>query len=68
VASADRSVPPMAAIADYPLQWRWRTKLGERLGHPCRITARSRQMASVRVEFPDGFFVITSWRAVKRRG
>jgi len=50
---------------DFPLVWRWRAKLADRHGQPCRITVRGR-LGTVRVEFPDGFFVFTSWRAVRR--
>jgi hypothetical protein len=51
---------------EYPYVWRWRRRLSERQGQPCRITARGR-LNSVRVEFPDGFWVITSRWAVRRR-
>jgi hypothetical protein len=51
---------------DYPHEWRWRVRLPERHGQSCRITARGR-LNSVRVEFPDGHWVITSRWAVRRR-
>ena len=44
--------------------WFWRRVLGERKGQPCKVTARGK-MNSVRVEFPDGFTVITSRHAVR---
>lgn len=49
----------------YPLRWRWRKYLPARFGQPCRVSARGR-MGTVRVDFPDGGFVFTSWRAVRR--
>jgi hypothetical protein len=51
--------------ADFPYLWRWRTRLAERTGQPCRITARG-TLNSVLVEFPVGFWVITSRWAVRR--
>lgn len=50
----------------YPYLWRWRSRLPERTGQPCRVTARG-TLNSIRVEFPDGFWVITSGWAVRRR-
>jgi hypothetical protein len=48
----------------YPCVWRWRVRLPERKSQRCRITARG-ALNSVRVEFPDGFWVITSRWAVR---
>jgi hypothetical protein len=49
----------------YPMHWRWRARLPERFGQACRVTARG-ALNSVRVEFEDGFTVITSRWAVRR--
>jgi hypothetical protein len=51
---------------DYDHMWFWRARLGERKGHRCRVVARGR-MNSVLVEFVDGYKVITSRYAVRRR-
>ena len=51
---------------DFPYYWRWRRRLPERHGQPCRITARG-TLNSVRVEFPDRLWVITSRWAARRR-
>ena len=45
--------------------WHWRQRLPERKGQRCRVTARG-SLNSIRVEFPDGFWVITSRWAVRR--
>ena len=50
---------------DFPYQWRVKTRLADRHGQRCRVTARGR-MNSVRVEFPDGAKVITSGFFVRR--
>lgn len=51
----------------YPYKWRVRRYLPDRYGAPCRITARGK-LNSIRVEFEDGFEVITSrWFAVIRK-
>jgi hypothetical protein len=49
----------------YDRVWWWRTRLPHRKGQPCRILVRGR-MGNVLVEFPDGFRVVTSHRAVRR--
>lgn len=46
--------------------WFWKKWLPERHGQPCRVLARGR-MNSVLVEFADGWRVITSRYAVRRR-
>jgi hypothetical protein len=51
----------------YPYIWWWRSRLPERQGQPCRITARG-SLNNIWVEFPDGFWVITSRWAVRRWG
>jgi hypothetical protein len=55
-------------MADAPLPyfWRWRKRLPERRGQPCRILARGR-LGSVLVEFADGCRVVTSRYAVRKR-
>lgn len=55
--------------ADYPLVWFWRPHFMrpvDRKGQPCRILARGK-MNSVLVEFADGFCVVTSRYATRRR-
>ena len=49
----------------YLYVWWWRVRLPERKGRRCRITARG-ALNSIHVEFPDGFWVITSRWAVRR--
>ncbi len=46
--------------------WFWKTRLPKRKGQPCRVLARGR-MNSILVEFEDGFKVITSRYAVRKR-
>jgi hypothetical protein len=53
-------------MTDYPYVWRLRARQPDRHGQPCRVTARGK-LNSCRVEFPDGFWVITSRWAVRRR-
>ena len=50
----------------WPYIWYWRCKLPERKGQKCKVTARGK-MNSIRVEFPDGYMVITSRYAVRTR-
>jgi hypothetical protein len=50
---------------DHHYRWRIRTRLPERFGEPCRITARG-ALNSIRVEFADGFWCITSRWSVRR--
>ncbi len=49
---------------NFPYVFRW-DRCG-RKGQPCKVTARGR-MNSARVEFEDGFVMITSRNALKRR-
>ena len=49
----------------YPYVWWWRSRLPDRKGQRCRVTARG-SLNSIRVEFPDGFRVVTSRWAVRR--
>jgi hypothetical protein len=50
----------------YDQVWYWRSKLPERKGQPCRVVARG-ALGSVLVEFEDGYCVVTSRYAVRRR-
>lgn len=67
---ARRHSIPAAAIpgsddgTDFPLVWFWRARLPERKGQPCRVVARG-ALNSIKVEFPDGYVVITSRYAVR---
>lgn len=45
--------------------WFWRSRLPERKGQPCRILAREK-MNSIKVQFVDGYTVITSRYAVRK--
>lgn len=45
-------------------RWRSRTQLPERVGHPCRVTAR--RDLDIRVEFEDGFEAVASRWSVRR--
>lgn len=50
----------------YPYIYRWnRPEDASRKGQPCAVTARG-AMNSCRVEFPDGFEMITSRNALRR--
>ena len=55
----------MIAQSEYNYIWWWRKRLPERKGERCKVTARG-AMNNIRVEFPDGFAVITSRFAVRR--
>jgi len=46
--------------------WFWRKRLPERKNYPCRVLVRG-GMNSILVEFEDGFKVVTSRWAVRRR-
>lgn len=46
--------------------WFWRCRLPERKGQPCRVLVRGK-MNSILVEFADGYRVVTSRYAVRRR-
>ena len=52
-------------IRSFDHRWRIHTRLPERFGQLCRVTARGR-LNSVRVEFEDGAWFITSRWAVRR--
>lgn len=61
-------VQPDAEAEAYPHVWRVRKYLPERKGQRCRITVRGRGPGprNLRVEFPDGFEVVTAWSSVRR--
>ena len=46
--------------------WYWKKKLPERKGQPCRVLARGKKNI-VLIEFADGFKVITSRFAVRKK-
>jgi hypothetical protein len=46
--------------------WFWKSRLPERKGQPCKVIARGR-MNSILVEFEDGFIVVTSRYAVRKK-
>jgi len=48
----------------YDHVWFWKTRLPERKGQKCRVIARGK-MNSIRVEFEDGYNVITSRFAIR---
>lgn len=50
---------------EFPYEWFWRSRHGERKGARCRVWARGR-MNSVGVEFEDGFRTVTSRHALRR--
>lgn len=54
----------MTAVYDY--YWFWKKKLPGRKGQPCRVITRGK-MNSVLVEFEDGYQVVTSRYAVRKR-
>ena len=51
--------------SEYPYVWYWPRRLLDRKGQRCKVTARG-SMNNIRVEFPDGFAVITSRFAVRK--
>jgi hypothetical protein len=53
-------------MTDYPYIWRVHTRLPERFGQRCKVTARG-SLNSCRVVFEDGYTVITS-RNYLRKG
>ena len=53
-------------MKSYPCYWNWLVKLGDRKNHPCKILARGK-MNSILIEFTDGYRVVTSRNAVRRR-
>jgi len=46
--------------------WFWKSRLSERKGQSCRVLARG-NMNSILVEFEDGYKVITSRFAVRKK-
>ena len=59
-------MPVVLKAASPVYRWRIRTRLPERFGQTCWVTARG-ALNSVRVEFPDGFWCITSRWSVRRK-
>ena len=53
-------------LEQWPYEWYWRKRLPERKGQPCRVVTRGK-MNSISVEFPDGFRVVTSGFAIRKR-
>lgn len=47
-----------------PYVYRWDRQ--GRKGQPCKVTVRSRVMNSCRVEFADGYVMITSRNAIRK--
>lgn len=58
----------MPSPAGFPYVWHWRSRpIGQaRKGQPCRVLARG-AMNSRLVEFADGYRVVTSGNAIRRR-
>lgn len=50
-------------MSAYPYIYRWNRH--GRKGQPCRVTARGR-MNSIRVEFADGYIMVTSGNAIRK--
>lgn len=48
-----------------PLPYLYRWNRQDRKGQPCAVTARG-TMNSIRVEFADGYVMITSGNAIRR--
>ena len=57
--SSKRTLP----AGDFPYVYRWNRQ--DRKGQPCKVTARGK-LNSCRVEFADGYVMITSRNALKR--
>jgi len=51
----------------YDRVWYWRKWLPDRKGQPCRIVVRGRSMNSALIEFEDGYRVVSSRWAVRKR-
>ncbi len=51
---------------NFPYVWYWKKRLPDRRGQPCRILARGK-LNSILVEFKDGYTVITSRYAVRKK-
>jgi hypothetical protein len=54
------------STCEFPYYWRVRKYQPDRYGQPCKITARG-ALNSIRVEFEDGHFVVTSGWNVRKR-
>lgn len=55
------------SLKTFDHEWFWKTKLPERKGQRCRVLVRAKRMNSILVEFQDGFKVVTSRYAVRKR-
>lgn len=53
-------------MTDFPYVWFWRVRMPERKGTPCRVICRG-AMNSALLEFEDGFRVVASRNALRRR-
>ena len=51
-------------MPEFPYVFHW-LRCG-RKGQRCKVTARAKRMNSIRVEFQDGFVMITSGNAIRR--
>jgi hypothetical protein len=49
----------------YPYVYFWNRH--GRKGQPCKVTARAKRMNSIRVEFEDGYAMITSGNSIRKR-
>ena len=54
-------------MSNFDYYWYWKLKLGERNKNPCRVLVRGGRMNSILVEFEDGYKVLTSRHAVRKR-
>ena len=50
----------------FPYLWYWKKWLPERKSQPCRVIVRGK-MNSALVEFPDGYRVVTSRWAIRKK-
>jgi len=53
--------------ATFDYEWFWKCRLPDRKGQHCRVLIRAKKMNSIMVEFEDGYQVITSRYAVRKR-
>ncbi len=51
----------------YPYIWFWKVKLPDRKNSPCRVLVRSGKLNSALIEFEDGFKVVSSRNAIRKR-
>lgn len=55
------------AETTFDYEWFWRRRLPDRKGQNCRVLIRAKKMNSIMVEFEDGYRVVTSRYAVRKR-